>query len=148
MSVSPRAGKDQRKESISTPTGPMYGAPILKVLKLLQGGSMVDCVEGLRHYEVVSPEMSSGYSGYEPPEYGRDWGLFLAKNKRDAILQAVRSDEFSNWVGEARGDNITPFSGLKATLPLCEHGKCWGCDEFPKFCEECAKQDENWEDWK
>ena len=80
----------------------------------------------MRHYEVVSPEMCD-YSMYEPSEPFLCWGLYLARNKRDAIKQAVADPAFDEWVREARGDRVPPFKGLKATLAICSHGCCWGC---------------------
>lgn len=88
-----------------------------------------------RHYEVISPQITFYSNGwYEPDEQGCCWALVKAPNARTAKILALKTDEFKEWVNEARGDNINPFKGVKANLTLCEHGNCWGCDEG---CEEC-----------
>ena len=81
------------------------------------------------------------YPMYGPPEPFLCWGLYLARNKRDAIKQAVADPAFDEWVREARGDRVPPFKGLKATLAICPHGCCWGCDHG---CAECDREGENW----
>jgi len=89
------------------------------------------CVAGgsQRHYEVVSPVMRH-YPAWElePAEDFQCWGLFLAPNKRNAIVQAVADEDFRLWVEERRANNEPPFKGLVASLSLCEHGVCWGCN--------------------
>jgi hypothetical protein len=105
--------------------------------------TVIRCDEvGLRHYEVVSPEMLSGYTGYEPQEPYRCWGIYLAKNAREARVAAVKSTEFAEWVKEARGAQMPPFSGLVAIRALCEHGSCYACwdDDMDPDCPECAAQ--------
>lgn len=105
---------------------------------------MTTCATGSsqRHYEVVSPEITS-YSQYspEPPDIFRCWGIFLAKDAKDAIRQAVASEEFREWVDEARGDHVPPFKGLRATRCLCEHGVCWGCKDSDErtSCQQCEE---------
>lgn len=97
----------------------------------------------LRHYEVISPEMVEYHQSWDPPEppdHYRCWGLYLAKNKRDAIKQAAKDEAFRDWVTEARGDRVPPFKGLVANLTLCEHGICWACgqdEEGLPTCPEC-----------
>ncbi len=98
------------------------------------------CEDGERHYQVLSPEMCS-YPMYEPAEPFRCWGIYLAKNAKDAIRQAVADEAFREWVQEARGDHVPPFKGLKATRTLCEHGRCWACecdDDDVPTCPECT----------
>jgi hypothetical protein len=105
------------------------------------------CVDDLRHYEVVSPEMSRidvvCDDGTGPCEYGCDWCVVLAPNKREARIKAIKHDDFSDWVDEARGDGINPFTGLVVTLARCEHGVCWICrvETAPDgiTCDECRK---------
>lgn len=94
----------------------------------------------LRHYEVVSPEMTS-YPCMAPPETFRCGGVYLARNAKDAIRQAVADPEFKEWVDEQRANREPPFKGLKAKRALCEHGACWGCatgDETTN-CPTCLK---------
>ena len=103
------------------------------------------CATGFsqRHYEVLSPEMVYYSQSYppEPPDIFRCWGIFLAKNAKDAIRQAVASEEFREWVGEARGDHVPPFKGLRATRCLCEHGVCWACSGSDErtSCQQCEE---------
>ncbi len=102
------------------------------------------CVRGAaqRHYEVISPEMTH-YEYMGPPELFRCWGVYLAKNAKDAIRQAVADPEFREWVVEQRASREPPFKGLKAFRTLCDHGVCWGCvpdlDETSN-CPECREQ--------
>jgi hypothetical protein len=104
----------------------------------------------MRHYEVLSPEMTHyRWSDFEPPEVYQHWGVFLAKNAKDAIRQAVAAEEFQEWVQEARGDNVPPFKGLTTRRCLCEHGVCWACgSEEQVFCGACEKafqaEDDGW----
>lgn len=94
-----------------------------------------------RHYEVISPEMEH-WSQYEPSEPFRCWGVYLARNAKDARVQAVRDPAFKEWVDEARGDRTPPFKGLEVHRTLCEHGRCWGCDgsvDLPS-CPECLSE--------
>jgi hypothetical protein len=103
---------------------------------------MKPCVDNLYHYEVLSPEMGAVQpvtdDGEGPMEYWCDWVMVLATNKRDAMIQAIKHPDFKEWRQEARDANINPFSGVKATLALCEHGVCWGCaDEEGINCDEC-----------
>lgn len=104
---------------------------------------VMTCAEGKTHYSVTSPEMSSGYSGYGPPEYGCDWALVLASNKREARLFAVKGaiedGDFQEWVSYARADGINPFSGVKVEPSVCEHGVCWGCEQS---CISCRRADD------
>ena len=103
------------------------------------------CVDDKRHYEVVSSEMGAievvTDDGQGPMEYWCDWVLVLATSKRDATKQAIKHRDFHEWVDEARGAGINPFSGVKATLATCGHGKCWGCptmgDDEWTACEAC-----------
>ena len=104
---------------------------------------MTTCANGSsqRHYEVVSPTMTS-YGYMEPPDPYICWGLYLAPNARTAVVMAVKDPEFSDWVGEQRISDKPPFQGMKASLAVCEHGVCWGCaedDEHPN-CAECARE--------
>ncbi len=96
----------------------------------------------VKHYQVLSPVMEPAYSSYKPLESFCCFGLYLAKNAKDAIRQAVKDPEFSEWVKEARGDGHPPFKGLKAELALCSHGKCWGCEE--DVCTECEQEGDDW----
>ena len=94
----------------------------------------------MRHYEVISPEMCE-YSFYEPIEPYRCWGIYLAKDTKDAIRQAVKDPEFRYWVKEQRADGQPPFKGLKAKRTICEHGICWGCgseNDPSETCSACA----------
>lgn len=95
--------------------------------------------EGLRHYEVVSPLMTTYHGGYEPPDDGCDWGIYLAKTRTEAKVMAVKSPDFTEWVTEARGDDVPPFKGLEVRLARCDHGVCWGCKatEDSSGCVEC-----------
>lgn len=69
------------------------------------------------------------YSWYEPTEELVCWGMFEAPTKRAALIAAVKSPDFKEWVSERRADRMPPFKGLQAKRPICEHGNCWGCDE-------------------
>ena len=96
-------------------------------------------------YEVVSEPMTTYYDGYAPPETGCEWGVFMARNQREAKILAVRSPDFSESVREARGDGVPPMARLTGRLARCEHGVCWGC----KSTEEssgCADCDDDLED--
>ena len=97
-------------------------------------------------FEVISPEMMTYRGGeIDPPEYGCCYTIVVAKNKREAIVLAVKHDDFSEWVSEARGDAVNPFSGLKAQLARCPHGGCWNCnydeDVDSSGCAECDAED-------
>jgi len=102
------------------------------------------CVDGKNHYEVISPEMCDD-RGWEwgPPEYGCDWALVLAANKREAKILTIRGDVvdggFEDWPDQARSDGICPFSGLKVNLSVCSHGVCWGCKQD---CIACHRADD------
>ena len=96
------------------------------------------CGVNARHYEVISPEMYSGPQGYEPPEWWRCWGFYLAKNRKDARRQAVKDPEFREWVNEQRASNMPPFKGLEVKPFTCLHGACLGCgDEDGPDCGAC-----------
>ena len=97
-------------------------------------------------FEVVSPEMMTYRGGeIDPPEYGCAWGVFVGKTKREAIVAAIKSDEFEAHVSEARGDAVNPFSGVKAQLARCQHGVCWNCnydeDVDSSGCADCDAED-------
>lgn len=103
------------------------------------------CGQNVRHFEVVSEEMQfRGWSGYEPPEWGRCWGVYLARTKRDALILAVRDEEFRPWVELARSDRMSPFKGLTVKEFVCEHGSCVGCwpNDGTSSCPDCAKEHE------
>lgn len=91
-------------------------------------------------YEVTSPEIDHYIYG-EPPDPGVCWGKYVAPNKRQAIIKAVKAPEFKDWVEIARGDQVPPFKGLEVKLTRCEHGICWGCQatETSSGCKECDK---------
>lgn len=80
---------------------------------------------------------SYDWSNYEPPEYYQAYVEVLTKDARSAIVQAVKTDEFSEWVLEARGDGMPPFKGLKAWRTLCQHGVCWACLSDDALCSQC-----------
>ncbi len=97
----------------------------------------------MRHYEVISGEYCSWYgSDLEPPEYEHDWGVFLARNAREAKKQAIRSKDFHHFVQDARGNGVNPFTGMIARPSVCSHGICWGC-EGPDYegCPACTIED-------
>lgn len=103
------------------------------------GGTMT-CGVNARHYEVISPEIVHT-SFYEPPTVFRCWGCYLARNRRDARIQAVRSAEFAEWVNETAGFS-PPFKGLEVRLFVCPHGDCMGCWREGTGCPECRKDDD------
>ena len=107
---------------------------------------MSECRDGMRHYEVISEEICfRGWGGYEPPEYGRCWGFYLARNKREARKLAVKDPEFKEWVEEMRGSHMPPFKGLEVKPFVCEHGSCVGCwPDGDPTCSECAAEQESW----
>lgn len=80
-------------------------------------------------------------SWLEPPNAYAYWGVFLARNAKDAIWQAAADEAFSEWAQEQRRDGSPPFKGLKASLCLCEHGVCWGCAGDDE-CSNCAERQE------
>lgn len=75
-------------------------------------------------YLVVSPEMEFYGGGYEPNEFGSCVVEIDAPSKRQAIVEALRSNEFREWVRDQRGDNKNPFTGVVA-LPLDSIGSEW-----------------------
>ncbi len=72
----------------------------------------------MRHYIVYSPEMSETIPVLDyvqgPLEYFRDAASVQARTKRRAITAAVKSEFFDSWRDVARGDNVNPWSGVKA----------------------------------
>lgn len=98
------------------------------------------CEGSLRHYEVVSGERCAVTPvtdyGEGPLEYWREWTVVLAPNARNAIAQAISSDD-ANWreyVRESRRHAVNPFVGCRATIAVCNHGTCWGCEDDPACC--------------
>lgn len=98
-------------------------------------------LDGLRHYQVVSPPMETAWSTWalEPPEEYVSYAIIAAKNKREAVTLALKTDDFDEWRTYARRDGINPFSGVKAELARCEQGSCWACnaDEESTGCPTC-----------
>jgi hypothetical protein len=95
-----------------------------------------DCKEseGL-HYEVWGPPRTRYYGSYEPPEYGCDWVMVVAKNASDARKVAVKTREMRDYAVEMRGDNKPPWYKIKVKVATCEHGSCWGCEQECFGCE-------------
>ncbi len=97
-------------------------------------------LDGEMHYAVVSPTMTWYSSRWlEPPEPYVSFVIVSARNKRDAVKGALKTDDFDEWRTYARQDGINPFSGVKAELARCEHGSCWACnaDEESTGCPTC-----------
>lgn len=96
----------------------------------------------MKHYNVITPEMTTYYQD-EPPEIWRDYVSVEAKNKAQAKVEAVRKfrEKKSDWT-KYNCDN--PFRGLKAEEFKCPHGFCWCdiCADDPEFseCEECLAE--------
>jgi hypothetical protein len=102
---------------------------------------MIKCHDNLSHYSVLAPEIVTyeyfeGYLG--APEYWHPWVSVLAQNAKQAMSLAMKTDEFKEWLQEARSDGINPFKGVKATLFRCEHNFCWGCLEEDSDDLECV----------
>ena len=95
-----------------------------------------DAENKLRHYEVLSGEMSEG-GMYEPPEVGRLWACLLAPNGTKAKAAALRLPDWQRWRGWA-SDN--PFVEVTAKRFVCEHGSCIGCwpADGTCGCPDCA----------
>jgi len=69
----------------------------------------------IRDYLVVSPEMTfGGYGGLEPPEVGCAAVEVQAPSARPAIIMALQSREFREWVQQQRSDGVNPFTGVRA----------------------------------
>lgn len=108
--------------------------------------------KGLCHYLVESVTVEIGGSYLEPPEPTCFVDLVLAPNARRAKVLALQGcgtweENWSRWRREVAGCN--PYSGLKASRYLCEHGTCMGCWPIPDEtdpwgigCEECRKNAE------
>ncbi len=91
-------------------------------------------------FTVVSPEYETySFNGIDPPEYGCDV-VQIECEKRDAKALALKTPEFSTWLGEARGDGISPFTGLQVIPTICDHGKCFCAECYAKLpCDKCEE---------
>lgn len=109
---------------------------------------MSSCPE-FKTYFVVSPEIElyPGDSLFpEPPEYGNAVMEVEARNKQEAMSKAIRNPnrEMEKWIKVARGDNHTPFAGLAANHPHCEHDTCIDSapDQDPvQVCGGCKREE-------
>lgn len=81
---------------------------------------------------------------YEPPEPWQAWAIVEADTKREAMIVACRLPEFREWVDEQRGDGVPPYKGLKVERCICEHGVCWGCEDY---CDTCVAEHDALEGW-
>lgn len=101
---------------------------------------MKKCQGNLTHYSVTSPEITT-YDYIDEylavPETGCRWTEVLAQNARQAKVLALKTEEFKDWVDEARSDGINPFKGMKAESFICHHGTCFGCEEE---CQKCLDE--------
>ena len=74
----------------------------------------------MKHYYVVSPEMSEVVpvcdDGSGPLEVFCCVAEVDAPTKREAIRQAIRDPNMTEWVEQQRGDSKNPFAGLKCEL--------------------------------
>ena len=89
------------------------------------------------NWDYVEPILEDG-SG--PTETTCDYVVIEAPNRRTAIVAGVK--EMSEWPDIARGDDMNPFTGVKAIRTLCKHGQCQcdACVDDPKAVNEfnCA----------
>ncbi len=101
----------------------------------------------MKHYYVVSPSyVVYPFDGINPPEDGCDVVAVEASNKREAKSLALRTEEMSQWILEARDNHQNPFSGLEVYEAHCPHGTCMcGCQttEDGENCPLCEAEVEN-----
>lgn len=101
----------------------------------------------MKHWMVVTPEYGEVIpildDGTGPEEWGADVVFVEAETKRRALVEGVRELRriHSHWMEDQYSNVSNPFTGLKAEISECQHGKCW-CElpECPdKGCTECDR---------
>lgn len=98
----------------------------------------MECLKA-KTFTIVSPEYCTYESnGIDPPEYGCDVVDIETDSKKDAIALALKTKEFEGWIQEAKDNEISPYSGVKAMQMDCEEGFCCcpNCKNYCKYCRE------------
>ncbi len=76
----------------------------------------METIKPLKKYVVVSPlieESCSAFFAEEPIEEFVCLVEVKAKNKREAKIKAIKTEEFKPWIKWQKADSANPFTGLK-----------------------------------